>query len=362
MAHHSPRHDNSPNGIRSAFHWPIPPSKSGSSNTEDLSIREILHKYEDNPELLAFILKAKSEEDKKQAARDNLKAEEARIQLRQMDLDYLKEQGRYERAPIYHQLAPVQQQVLARITNSDYPSLSTFTQPPPPSGPAPPFSQRLPYPHPPPSPAGFYPHSAHPLCPPEQPSVVYRMSSSSNRPQSYRSPYPGGKSTLPYPSFDTSSPISPTTALNTKPEDKLSHSKVMEALKAKLQRGHSSLGTSPSSRSPQTTSEPPNKRLRKLPFYAPTIHSPSRSRQSSSKNPATPSPRSAKPVLPPIDTTVGRRQVEPGCSLTAQDPPSRPCSYPISTTETPSPSDRRARSLSPSIINRKDKIINNMKS
>jgi hypothetical protein len=74
MASHSPHPDSlSPHGSKgpvSAFQWPIPPSPShtkpgsSASSLPDISVKEILDKYQDDPELLKYILSAKSEEDK----------------------------------------------------------------------------------------------------------------------------------------------------------------------------------------------------------------------------------------------------------------------------------------------------------
>ncbi|CAO3699721.1 unnamed protein product [Rhizopus stolonifer] len=133
MTHQTP-HPNSPHQLS------FPPSM------QDISVKEILEHHSNDTELLKCILTAKSEEDKKTAARDMLRAEEARIQLRHMDLELAREQHKPSYPP-----------VLARYK---------------------------PYPPPQHSP---YPHSAHPLCP------------------------------------------------NMHMEER---SKVMEALKAKIQRGH----------------------------------------------------------------------------------------------------------------------------
>ncbi|CEG84450.1 hypothetical protein RMATCC62417_18252 [Rhizopus microsporus] len=48
---------------QSAFQWPIPPLSQPNSSPE-ISVREILDRYSDDPELLKYILTAKSEEDK----------------------------------------------------------------------------------------------------------------------------------------------------------------------------------------------------------------------------------------------------------------------------------------------------------
>jgi hypothetical protein len=72
MSNHSP-HPNSisPHTTKSqssAFVWPIPNSPSqinpNNNNMNELSVREILDRYNEDPELLKYILTAKSEEDK----------------------------------------------------------------------------------------------------------------------------------------------------------------------------------------------------------------------------------------------------------------------------------------------------------
>lgn len=72
MASHSP-HPNSlsPHSKQptSAFQWPIPPSPShlkpvANPNMNDITVKEILERYNEDPELLKYILTAKSEEDK----------------------------------------------------------------------------------------------------------------------------------------------------------------------------------------------------------------------------------------------------------------------------------------------------------
>ena len=198
----------------------------------------------------------------KQTAQDVLKTEQARIHLRQIELELMREQSRIATPPLqqgYYSLAPVQQQVLARITGS------TDNQ----------------Y-HPPASPVAAYPHSAHPLCPPEN-----RL----NPPRQYH--------------LHPTTPISPhdenrkRKQQHSQPEeDKLSHNKVMEALKAKIQRGSSSplATTAPNS---AFLRDNHNKKQRTLPK---PIIEPTQLQQ----QPSTPSPRSAKPILPPIDTTIGR--------------------------------------------------------
>ncbi|CAO3699719.1 unnamed protein product [Rhizopus stolonifer] len=149
MTHQTP-HPNSPHQLS------FPPSM------QDISVKEILEHHSNDTELLKCILTAKSEEDKKTAARDMLRAEEARIQLRHMDLELAREQHKPSYPP-----------VLARYK---------------------------PYPPPQHSP---YPHSAHPLCP-----NMHMEERRYNRNNS------------------------------TTYGEQISHSKVMEALKAKIQRGH----------------------------------------------------------------------------------------------------------------------------
>jgi hypothetical protein len=180
----------------------------------------------------------------------------------------------------YYSLAPVQQQALARITGS------ADHQPNLPSSPV------------------AYPHSAHPLCPPDN-----------NRRQYL----------LPTPSQQPSTPISPgdesrkRSRASISYDDKLSHNKVMEALKAKIQRASSS---------PLATTAPStafNKRQRTLPKLTATQVPPI-----VTHHPSTPSPRSAKPILPPIDTTIGR-------ILTKNLPSHQPPVSPIQTSSPPHP-------------------------
>ncbi|KAG1474866.1 hypothetical protein G6F56_000090 [Rhizopus delemar] len=230
----------------SAFQWPIP-QQSGSS---EISIREILDHYGNDPELLKCILTAKSEEDKKKSARDTLKAEEARIQLRHMDLEMAREQSKSRAPPYAYGLAPVQQQVLARFNHP--PPQPQYQRPP-----LPPHEHR-----PPPSPAIPHPHSAHPLCPP---SGEYRMQSNTDE-----------RSTLKRSRNSISNET-----------EQLSHDKVMEALKAKIQRGNHS----------QSSHSLKDAKKIKQPFRP-------MSKIDIAVN--SPSPKSAKPILPPIDTSVGR--------------------------------------------------------
>ncbi|KAI7859693.1 hypothetical protein BDC45DRAFT_427348, partial [Circinella umbellata] len=121
----------------------------------DLSLRQILERYKDDFEILKHVLTAKVEEDKKITAQDTLKIEQARIQLRELDLELMREHGQ---ATIRYYDTKQQQQ------------------------------QQQPT---------AYPHSAHPLCLPSS------SSSDTARRNNYH----------------------------------LSHDQVMEALKAKIQRG-----------------------------------------------------------------------------------------------------------------------------
>ncbi|CAO3696923.1 unnamed protein product [Rhizopus stolonifer] len=57
----------------------------------ELSIHEILLKYANNPPLLHHVLKAKSEEDRKETAQLVLKTEQAKLHLRQLDLQWIRE-------------------------------------------------------------------------------------------------------------------------------------------------------------------------------------------------------------------------------------------------------------------------------
>lgn len=209
----------------------------------------------------------------------------------------------------YYGLAPVQQQVLARITgesaNSNHYSHNnnthagnnhhSYQQHPVIENGHATESSTLPPPAPPRSPVA-YPHSAHPLCPPSEPHP-YRnnSSSSSSSTWNYRQRFyprnnahqpttpisPGIGDTrdhppsLPVPSHqqqqhhhqDIQKKRGRSSTNNDGGENEsITHDQVMEALKAKIQRGN-------------------NDR---------------------SKRARIPSPRSSKPILPPIDTSVGR--------------------------------------------------------
>ncbi|CEI85786.1 hypothetical protein RMCBS344292_00237 [Rhizopus microsporus] len=264
---------------QSAFQWPIPPLSQPNSSPE-ISVREILDRYSDDPELLKYILTAKSEEDKKKAARDTLKAEEARIQLRQMDLEIAREQSKSRTATtaqppppptLVYGLAPVQQQVLARF---NYPQhLTQQQQQQQQQQQRQSEQQQYHQQHrPPPSPGIPYPHSAHPLFPPSS-STDYRVQSSEEKSSLKRN-----RSSISNETEQVS--------------DKLSHDKVMEALKAKIQRS-SNNPQSPLSASKDTKKKKqPPRPIMKVDL--------------ANRSPSSNSPRSAKPVLPPIDTNLGR--------------------------------------------------------
>ncbi|KAI8092683.1 uncharacterized protein BX664DRAFT_327899 [Halteromyces radiatus] len=402
---------------RSAFQWPAPLSPrfnkqddfdTTATNT-DLSLKEILDKYKDDADILRHILLAKAEEDKRQAARDMLKTEQARIHLKQLDLEYLREQSRLSRHDdkSYHQnqstiatappsattqhlppppgtpsyaygLAPVQQQVLARLTGN-HPDTHYSSN----------YSSN--YEYQPSSPVA-YPHSAHPLCPPTEirtnnnnksSTAVAAAAARYNHPGTSNStPVSAATSSsihyrhrLPPPSINTSTsaatlqpsaPVSPAVGANSiddstasiptrykrnrhsasdQSDDKLSHNKVMEALKAKIQRGNGSpISTTPTSSLPYRSnfadSLHMDKRQRQLPKPIVSVENNNNNKSSTSSasttvnsitsngtgpvpstssssaiSPSTtshtPSPRSAKPILPPIDTSVGRNPHHP---------------------------------------------------
>ncbi|KAI7905549.1 uncharacterized protein BX663DRAFT_558959 [Cokeromyces recurvatus] len=362
----------------SAFQWPIPPSPShlksinnttysatSNSNMNEITVKEILDRYSSDPELLKYILTAKSEEDKKKAARDTLKAEEARIIIRQMDLDFAREQvkatARFERQPQqgyvsippqqqptlppplplsqpptygpYYGLAPVQQQLLARF---HYPSQQGQNNQPS-------YHHHSHHP-PPPSPSVPYPHSAHPLCPPQQPpshptnatptnppssSSTSSTSSSSSSSLNSHPNITNNKTTLSATTNEDNhhkkrsrSSISSSTSNNNNEEhqqDKLSHNKVMEALKAKIQRGNggppSPLSSSPTNRQQQDTTTSHKKRKSTTVSRPFTLaQQPSERRSTIPSNTTTTtttsSPRSTKPILPPIDTSLGRKECQ----------------------------------------------------
>lgn len=78
MASHSPHPTSLSPQVKTAtaFHWPIPGSPShlkpithyhhnnNNNNMNELSVKEILERYNEDPELMKYILTAKSEEDK----------------------------------------------------------------------------------------------------------------------------------------------------------------------------------------------------------------------------------------------------------------------------------------------------------
>jgi hypothetical protein len=192
----------------------------------------------------------------------------------------------------YYSLAPMQQQTIARITGSTE-------------------NQNAPNEYQVPASPVVYPHSAHPLCTPDN-----RL----NPPRKYHLQLPSSQQpNTPISPHDTDSlrkrvRTSISTSTIHSEEDKISHNKVMEALKAKIQRGSSSplATTAPStafgrdnnsnnnSNNSNNSNNNNNKRQRTLP--KPTIEPP----QINTAQPSTPSPRSAKPILPPIDTSIGR--------------------------------------------------------
>lgn len=182
----------------------------------------------------------------------------------------------------YH---PFQQQVIARITSPlpEYPPqhhLHLYQQP-----------------HQPSQAYNQAPHSAHPLCPPAQP---YQKTNNANN---------NNNNNINRDNRDNN-------------DKKMTHDQVMEALKAKIIRGSSK-------RAARTLPPPPP---------APSSVS------SGAHHPATPSPRSAKPILPPIDTSVGRNQhaLPPFSATTAG------IADAVSLADTaPRKVDRRVKSLSP---------------
>ncbi|GAA5799886.1 hypothetical protein HPULCUR_005307 [Helicostylum pulchrum] len=303
----------SPPSRHKAFQWPIPnksPITKNNNNNNEISVREIIEKYYPNDkELLKHALMAKAEEDKKQTAQDTLKTEQARIHLRHLDLELMREQTKVTVQPQYYSLAPVQQQVLARITghpNHISPSNNNNNNQQPPASP------------------GVYPHSAHPLCLPDNrlnPPRQYLQLPTSQQPTTPVSPSheydllrKRGRASISYTAVVE--------------EDKHKHNKVMEALKAKIQRGSSSpLATT----APNSAFRDNNKRQRTLP--KPTASEPPPINTTTTLHqlqPSTPSPRSAKPILPPIDTSIGRI---PTTTL-----PSHPLMSPIKSSTSPHPS------------------------
>lgn len=171
--------------------------------------------------------------------------------------------------------APLQQQVIARITEAH-------------------------------SPVGAYPHSAHPLCSdyaryPPHPQQQQQSTSQQQRASTQQS---SSRLLSKDNSSTTSSSSPPSKKRPRSSNEKMSHDMVMEALKAKLQRTQ------------QAEAAEKKKRARTLPKPLVTVVKQQQQQQvqsdSVSASPIMPSPRSAKPVLPPIDTSVGRLQASRG--------------------------------------------------
>jgi hypothetical protein len=347
----------------------------------------------------------------KKAARDTLKAEEARIQLRQMDLDLAREQTKAslrhnnnERPSLhaypqqhvqqqqhhpqqvqpppqqpqqqqqqqqqqshltpgpatahhhphhphiaqhpypYYSLAPVQQQVLARF---NYP---------------PPYIQGH-HAQPPPSPSVPYPHSAHPLCPPStEDKQVHRLYRQASPP----AVSPVTEEPVVSKKRNRSSISSPNDPSNEPQQEKISHNKVMEALKAKIQRSNNSGPPSPLAASPiRPPSQLENANKKRKSTLPRPVETTTKSAFASASSP---SPRSAKPVLPPIDTNLGRTKTATPAAVVSETSSSTSSSSTTTTSNSShkskpnssagsgqqeSPSDhillntRRARSLSP---------------
>lgn len=57
----SPPSQSRPN---SAFQWPVPTSPATKEDEPDITVKQILERYRDDPDLLRHILMAKAEEDK----------------------------------------------------------------------------------------------------------------------------------------------------------------------------------------------------------------------------------------------------------------------------------------------------------
>ncbi|KAI9270482.1 hypothetical protein BDA99DRAFT_534590 [Phascolomyces articulosus] len=349
MANHSSISNNNNERPPSAFQWPIPSSSS------DISIKEILDNYQHDPEILKLLLVAKAEEDKKQTAQSTLQIERTRIQQRMMDLDAIRsypqpppgavifppssssqqphhqqqsssqqsssssssssqpqqphnhhqqqhqQQHNHQHQPTsYHSLPPFQQQVIARVT-SDHQH------------------------HQPDSPAGYYPHSAHPLCPPTSSHHDQQQQSKSQQ----KTPQPSTATTTTnssqssyYYDHERKNGVG-----KKRPHDaKLSHHQVMEVLKAKLQRGNNAVeknkrartlpnplvttGTNATTTTTTTsnTSNNNNNHNNSITTKPALPPPPTQHPHHHSSQPplSTPSPRSAKPILPPIDTSVGR--------------------------------------------------------
>ncbi|KAI9022718.1 hypothetical protein CLU79DRAFT_845562 [Phycomyces nitens] len=328
MTHQSPQRQRQHS---SAFEWPIPssPLAKAPSHAEltEISLKEILTSYQDDPELLKHVLAAKTAENKKRVASLTLKAEMARIQLRSMDFDILHEQSRHPHHPgrplepqsaFYSGLAPIQKQVIARFANTSDHSRHAFSIPPF----ADPYSAR-----PPVSPI-YYPHSAHPLCRPEKPShPTFASSPTLTRPhnQSHHlahiihlpEPEPlvfPKRSRASFSAIEQQVAAVPSYTGHQKP----SHNEVMEALKAKIQRSNGS--SSAFSKARRLSCIEPNERST---IYKQRTHSRHSqlpalrlrhvkyANERVSVEPLTPSPGSDKPVLPPIDTSLGRKDGSP---------------------------------------------------
>lgn len=68
----SPRHRSSRRPL-SAFQWPVPHSPTSTHVPEtEITLKQILDKYRDDPDLLRHILMAKAEEDKVQGWREDM--------------------------------------------------------------------------------------------------------------------------------------------------------------------------------------------------------------------------------------------------------------------------------------------------
>ncbi|KAI8380551.1 hypothetical protein EDC96DRAFT_604043 [Choanephora cucurbitarum] len=225
----SPQSDSDASSRTSLFDCPTP--------TSDISVREIIDKYyTTHPDLMKHALMAKIEEDKKLAANDILRTEQARIELRRLDIELLREQSRLKDRSMTQQ---------ARIRHHE------------------PIPDHITKSFTPASPIVVYPHSAHPLCTDNRLArQLLSIGHDNNRKRGHNS------------------------------EEKPNHNKVMEALKAKIQRS----GASPSN----SACRPLDKKQRTLPKPTEIPHIITHTL------PTTPSPRSAKPILPPIDTSIGR--------------------------------------------------------
>lgn len=162
----------------------------------DISIKEILETYKDDKDLMKHVLAAKAEEDKKKAAEETLRVEQARIQLKHLDLELAREQTRQRAEP---SLVPMQQQLLARITGKEPETYATPSSMHPSPTVLPPIQHHL---------------SPHNVQPSQQLSPISPQASS-----------PRKRSRSNH--FDTHGINRPTP----------SHDQVMEALKAKIQKG-----------------------------------------------------------------------------------------------------------------------------